>query len=76
MSVGRWPKAIVLILADKGRLTRISAGAARSEDTAAARKTLVRYVAAGLRAIASGSRRPAQKAVRRQEGAHETGDVH
>jgi AcrR family transcriptional regulator len=44
--------AIVLILADTGRLTRISGGAARSDDVRAARDNLVRHAAAGFRSIA------------------------
>ena len=43
--------AIVLILADSGRLTRISGGAAKSDDVHAARDALVRYAAAGFSAI-------------------------
>jgi AcrR family transcriptional regulator len=44
--------AIVLILADTGRLTRISGGAARTDDVRTARDSLVRYAAAGFRSIA------------------------
>lgn len=44
--------AMVLILADTGRLTRISGGAAKSDDVPAAREALVRYAAAGFRSIA------------------------
>jgi AcrR family transcriptional regulator len=44
--------AIVLILADTGRLTRISGGAARTDDVRAARDNLVRHAAAGFRSIA------------------------
>ena len=44
--------AIVLILADTGRLTRISGGAAKSDDIATARDQLVRHAAAGFRSIA------------------------
>lgn len=44
--------AIVLILADTGRLTRISGGAAQTDDVRAARDNLVRYAAAGFRSIA------------------------
>lgn len=45
--------AMVLILADTGRLTRISAGAARGDDVRAARDQLVRYAAAGFGAISA-----------------------
>jgi AcrR family transcriptional regulator len=44
--------AIVLILADTGRLTRISGGAAKSDDIATARDRLVHHAAAGFRSIA------------------------
>ena len=43
--------AMVLILADTGRLTRISDGAARTDDVRTTRDSLVRYAAAGFRAI-------------------------
>jgi AcrR family transcriptional regulator len=49
--------ALLLILADTGRLARISDGAASGDDITSARNALVRYASAGLRTIASDRRR-------------------
>jgi AcrR family transcriptional regulator len=64
--------ALVLILADSGRLARISDGAASGDDIASARDALVHYAAAGLSAIVSdrGRRRlpgsPSRQALHRR----------
>lgn len=69
--------AIVLTLADKGRLTRISDGAAQSEDMGAAREALLRYATAALSALASRTdiKRSAQRPRPITGGRHATGDI-
>jgi hypothetical protein len=45
--------ALTLSLAETGRLDLLSGGLCRSDDVAALRARLVRYVSAGLRGLAS-----------------------
>ena len=57
--------ALVMHLGDAGRITRLSAGAAKSTDTAAAFARLVHFAAAGLRGISAASA-PRARATRRK----------